>query len=76
MRWSFSNCRRTFAEIVKPVTKKSYCVKETEQLPWVFREAFRIVQEGRPGSALIDLPLDVTCPPKRIMGRISVSTVR
>jgi len=47
------------AEIVKPITKKSYCVKETEQVPWVFREAFRIVREGRPGPVLIDLPLDV-----------------
>ncbi len=47
------------AEIVKPVTKKSYCVKESEQVPWVFREAFRIAQEGRPGPVLIDLPLDV-----------------
>ncbi|UCG55494.1 MAG: biosynthetic-type acetolactate synthase large subunit [Dehalococcoidia bacterium] len=47
------------AEIVKPVTKKSYCVKETDQVPWVFREAFRIAQEGRPGPVLIDLPLDV-----------------
>ena len=47
------------ADIVKPVTKKSYCVKETEQVPWVFREAFRIAQEGRPGPVLIDLPLDV-----------------
>jgi tartronate-semialdehyde synthase len=47
------------AEIVKPVTKKSYCVKEPAQVPWVFREAFRIMQEGRPGPVLIDLPLDV-----------------
>jgi len=47
------------AEIVKPVTKKSYCVKETAQLPQVFREAFRIAREGRPGPVLIDLPLDV-----------------
>ena len=47
------------AEIVKPVTKKSYCVKEIEQVPWVFREAFRIAREGRPGPVLIDLPLDV-----------------
>ncbi len=47
------------AEIVKPVTKKSYCVKEPEQVPWVFREAFRIAREGRPGPVLIDLPLDV-----------------
>jgi tartronate-semialdehyde synthase len=47
------------AEVVKPITKKSYCVKEPAQVPWVFREAFRIAQEGRPGSILIDLPLDV-----------------
>jgi tartronate-semialdehyde synthase len=47
------------AEIVRPVTKKSYCVKESAQVPWVFREAFRIAQEGRPGPVLIDLPLDV-----------------
>ncbi len=47
------------AEIVKPVTKKSYCVKEPAQLPFVFREAFRIAREGRPGPVLIDLPLDV-----------------
>ncbi len=47
------------AEIVKPVVKKSYCVKETAQLPQVFREAFRIAREGRPGPVHIDLPLDV-----------------
>lgn len=47
------------AEIVKPVVKKSYCVKETAMLPQVFREAFRIAREGRPGPVLIDLPLDV-----------------
>lgn len=47
------------AEIVKPVVKKSYCVLETAQIPGVFREAFRIAREGRPGPVLIDLPLDV-----------------
>ncbi len=47
------------AEIVKPVTKKSYCVRDTALLPQVFREAFRIAREGRPGPVLIDLPLDV-----------------
>jgi len=46
------------AEIVKPVTKKSYCVKEANQLPAITREAFRIAREGRPGPVLIDLPLD------------------
>jgi tartronate-semialdehyde synthase len=47
------------AEIAKPVAKKTYCVKETAQLPQIFREAFRIAQENRPGPILIDLPLDV-----------------
>jgi len=47
------------AEIVKPITKKSYCVKEPSQLPAITREAFRIAREGRPGPVLIDLPLDV-----------------
>jgi len=47
------------AEIVKPITKKSYCVKEANQLPRIAREAFRIAKEGRPGPVLIDLPLDV-----------------
>jgi len=47
------------AEICKPITKKSYCVKEPAMVPWVFREAFRIMREGRPGPVLIDLPLDV-----------------
>jgi len=47
------------ADIVKPVTKKSYCVLESAQVPQVFREAFRIAREGRPGPVHIDLPLDV-----------------
>lgn len=47
------------AEIARPVTKKSYIVMETAQIPGVFREAFRIAREGRPGPVLIDLPVDV-----------------
>ncbi len=47
-------------EIVKPVTKWAVQVKEPAQIPWVFREAFRIARERRPGPVLIDLPLDVT----------------
>ena len=42
-----------------PVTKWSVMVKEPAQMPWVFREAFRIAQDGRPGAVLIDLPVDV-----------------
>jgi tartronate-semialdehyde synthase len=46
-------------EIAKPVCKKTYYIREAAQVPWVFREAFRIAQEGRPGPVLIDWPLDV-----------------
>ena len=46
-------------EIAKPVTKKTYLVLETAQIPGVFREAFRIAREGRPGPVLIDLPVDI-----------------
>lgn len=46
-------------EIVKPVTKKAYCIMESGLVPWVFREAFKVMKEGRPGPVLIDLPLDV-----------------
>jgi tartronate-semialdehyde synthase len=47
------------AEIVRPVVKKSYLVSQAGQLPWVFREAFQLMREGRPGPVHIDLPLDV-----------------
>ncbi|MGE5842145.1 MAG: thiamine pyrophosphate-dependent enzyme [Deltaproteobacteria bacterium] len=47
------------AEVVKPITKKSYCIKDPAMVPWVFREAFKIMREGRQGPVLIDLPLDV-----------------
>ena len=46
-------------DIVKPVTKKCYLVREASQLPGIIREAFRIAKENRPGPVLIDLPLDV-----------------
>ena len=46
-------------EIAKPVTKWAVQIKEPAQIPWVFREAFRIARTGRPGPVLIDLPLDL-----------------
>lgn len=46
-------------EIAKPVTKWAVQVKEAAQMPWVFRRAFQIAREGRPGPVLIDLPVDV-----------------
>ncbi|WP_322813942.1 glyoxylate carboligase [Chloroflexus sp.] len=46
-------------EIARPVTKWAVQVKEAAQMPWVFRRAFQIAREGRPGPVLIDLPVDV-----------------
>src|SRR4030081_3870733 len=46
-------------EIAKPVAKWAVQVKESAQLPWVFRKAFQVAREGRPGPVLIDLPVDV-----------------
>lgn len=46
-------------EIVKSITKKAYCIKDPAKVPWIFREAFKIMKEGSPGPVLIDLPLDV-----------------
>jgi tartronate-semialdehyde synthase len=51
-------------EIAKAVTKWAVQVKETAQLPWAFRQAFRIAREGRPGPVLIDLPLNVQKGPE------------
>jgi len=46
-------------DIARPVTKWAVQVKEAAQMPWIFRRAFQVAREGRPGPVLIDLPLDV-----------------
>jgi len=46
-------------EVAKPVCKKTFYVRESANVPWIFREAFRIARDGRPGPVLIDLPIDV-----------------
>lgn len=40
-------------------TKYSYLVKDVEDIPRVFKEAFHIASTGRPGPVLIDIPVDV-----------------
>ncbi|MDR1443515.1 MAG: glyoxylate carboligase [Treponema sp.] len=47
------------AEIVKPVCKKSWCIKNPRMVPAIFHEAFESARSGKPGPVLIDLPLDV-----------------
>lgn len=43
----------------EPFTKHSYLVKNTADLPRVFKEAFHIATTGRPGPVLIDIPIDI-----------------
>lgn len=43
----------------EPFTKHSYLVKNTADLPRIFKEAFHIATTGRPGPVLIDIPIDI-----------------
>ncbi len=45
--------------ITLPITKHNYLVKEIEELPGIFKEAFFIASTGRQGPVLIDLPKDL-----------------
>jgi acetolactate synthase-1/2/3 large subunit len=42
-----------------PFCKHNYLVKNANDLPRVFKEAFYIASTGRPGPVLIDIPIDV-----------------
>ncbi|NOY86828.1 MAG: biosynthetic-type acetolactate synthase large subunit [Deltaproteobacteria bacterium] len=45
--------------VTRPVTKHSYLVQKTEDIPMVVQDAFHIASTGRPGPVVIDLPKDV-----------------
>jgi acetolactate synthase-1/2/3 large subunit len=44
--------------ITMPITKHNYLVKNVDDLPYVFKEAFHIASTGRPGPVLIDITKD------------------
>lgn len=44
---------------VESFVKYSYLVKDVEDIPRVFKEAFHIANTGRKGPVLIDVPIDV-----------------
>lgn len=48
------------SEVVKPITKASFIVKDVNDLADTLRKAFYIAQEGRKGPVLVDIPKDVT----------------
>ncbi|WP_432662399.1 biosynthetic-type acetolactate synthase large subunit [Wukongibacter baidiensis] len=43
----------------EPFTKYNYLVKDANDIPRIFKEAFYLASTGRPGPVLIDIPLDV-----------------
>jgi len=45
--------------ITIPITKHNYLIKDTKDIPRIFREAFYIARTGRPGPVLIDIPKDI-----------------
>ena len=42
--------------ICRPIVKHSFAVKETSDIPEMFKKAFYIATTGRPGPVLIDIP--------------------
>ncbi|MFA5090669.1 MAG: biosynthetic-type acetolactate synthase large subunit [Candidatus Omnitrophota bacterium] len=45
--------------ITRPITKHNYLVKDIKDLSRIIFEAFYIASTGRPGSVLVDIPLDI-----------------
>jgi acetolactate synthase I/II/III large subunit len=45
--------------ICMPFTKKTYILKQTDNIEAIFKEAYEIAINGRPGPVLIDIPKDV-----------------
>ena len=45
--------------ITRPITKHNYLIKNIDELPTTFKEAFYIARTGKPGPVLIDIPVDV-----------------
>ncbi len=48
---------------VESFVKYSYLVKDVEDIPRIFREAFHIASTGRRGPVLIDVPIDIQNAP-------------
>jgi len=48
-----------FVGLTLPITKQSYLVRDPNDLPRVFAEAFHLATSGRPGPVVIDVAKDV-----------------
>ncbi len=45
--------------ITMPITKHNFQLRSVEEIPRIFKMAFKIASTGRPGPVLIDMPKDV-----------------
>ncbi len=45
--------------ITMPITKHNFQLRSVEEIPKIFKMAFKIASTGRPGPVLIDMPKDV-----------------
>jgi acetolactate synthase I/II/III large subunit len=45
--------------MAKPITKKVFDVKNANEIPCIFEEAYHIAITGRPGPVLIDIPMNI-----------------
>lgn len=48
-----------FADMIRPVVKRSWTVTRADQVPDILQRAFRLATTGRPGPVHIELPMDI-----------------
>jgi len=46
-------------ELMKPITKRAFQVRDIRELPDVMEQAFFLARSGRPGPVVVDLPMNV-----------------
>lgn len=46
--------------ITLPIVKHNYLVKDPREIPHVIQEAFLIASTGRPGTVVVDMPVDMS----------------
>jgi acetolactate synthase-1/2/3 large subunit len=56
-------------DLMKPIAKAAFCVKDIRDLPRVMEEAFFLARAGRQGPVVVDLPMNVqrgVCVPEKL----------
>ncbi|HEY4078895.1 MAG TPA: thiamine pyrophosphate-binding protein [Rhizomicrobium sp.] len=56
-------------DLMRPIAKAAFCVKDIRDLPRVMEEAFFLARAGRQGPVVVDLPMNVqrgVCVPEQL----------